>query len=131
MDAQHSPPEPGPFAVEMRMRRDHLNLSVAAAARAAGISALWWRRLEAGYEPDPDKGYVPSKPSIVTAVKIARALGMDERSTLDLAGFEGCDIPDVPEPTDVELIAQLPPKQRDEVMRFARFVASGAVPQTS
>ena len=125
MDAQHSPPEPGPFAVEMRMRRDHLNLSVPAAARRAGISPLWWRRLEAGYQPDETKGYVLASPSIVTAVKIARALGMDERATLDLAGFEGCDIPDVPAPTDVDLIAQLPPKQRDEVMRYARFVASG------
>ncbi|AWN03715.1 immunity repressor [Gordonia phage Jace] len=74
----------------IQQAREDLGLSARAASRIAGIGDGTWRYMEAGYEIKRGQRW-PVKPTPVTLAKMARAVGLEPRELLIVAGIRDAE----------------------------------------
>ncbi|MGX7828044.1 helix-turn-helix domain-containing protein [Actinokineospora sp. 24-640] len=84
MDGDDNVDTTWPLGPALRRARNAAGLSQAKAAKRAGVSRALWQQLEAGERPDGR----PLRPKPVSLSLVARALDLDPRQVLEMAGLD-------------------------------------------
>lgn len=88
---------PWPLGPVLEAARIERGLSTREAARRAGVSDTQWRNLERGFELRKGTRLEVS-PRVDTVAKVARAIGLDVKQALELAGLPTVDADVPPDP---------------------------------
>ncbi|WP_165243155.1 helix-turn-helix domain-containing protein [Corynebacterium lizhenjunii] len=109
----------------LQSHREQSGLSKAEAARRAGLSESWWRRLETGINIRKGEE-VPVKASPEALYRAARAVGLSPIVVLEAAGMDTStpEVRDTSLQEGVRLLTELTPAMRREAIAFMRGIIS-------